>query len=176
MPSSSPKYYKVYRVQFPLSLADPDMPSPRYHNIIWVETDPGKSGVKHHVTGDIVAGMTYQGVPYHHPSNSNTKPHAIECIGYTEKSTEEWKTFLKTVPTPPAQKAFNIKTMKTEPFKTKTPLTFYQPGEARRPLWKCTEWTNNKAIPALKNAGYVKAGSPPASRPSSSGSTKSTKK
>ncbi|KAK7706084.1 hypothetical protein SLS63_014025 [Diaporthe eres] len=122
MSSSSTKYYKVYRVQFPLSLADPDMPSPRYHNIIWVETEAGKNGVKHHVTGDIV------GVAYHHPSNSKTKPHAIECIGYTEKSTEEWKAFLKGVPAPPAQKAFNVKTMKTEPFKTKNPLTFYQPG------------------------------------------------
>lgn len=152
------------------------MASPRYHNIIWVETDAGKTDVKHHVTGDIVAGMTYQGVAYHHPSNSKTKPHAIECIGYAEKSTKEWKTFLNGVPAPPAQKALNVKTMKTEPFKTKNPLTFYQPEEARKPLWKCTEWTNIYAIPALKKAGYVKAGLPPVSRSSSSGSNKSTKK
>lgn len=167
--------FKVYRVQFPLAMKDPDIEStaPRYHNIIWVETDPGKTGVKHHVTGDLVKGMYYEGVPYHHPSNSKTKPHAIDCLGYTEQGIDAWKKFLKErVPAPPAQKAFNPKTMKTEPFKTKSPLTFYAAGEKRRPLRKCTEWTNEDAIPALKAAGFIKAGSPPASRPPSSDAAK----
>lgn len=171
------QHYKVYKVQFPLSMADPDMPSPRYHNIIWVETVPGQTGIKHHVTGDLVSGMRYEGVPYHHPSNSKTKPHAIEYLGYTDATTDAWKAFLsKNVPAPPSQKAFNTKTMKTEPFKTKTPLTFYAAGEPRKPLWKCTEWTINHAIPALKKGGLIKAGSPRASRPGSSGSSGSGKR
>lgn len=160
--------YRVYKVQFPLTMKDPDItdPAPRYHNIIWVETVPGKNGIKHHVTGDLVKGMYYEGVAYHHPSNSKTKPAAFDCLGYTDKSPAEWDAFIKkNVPAPPPQKAFNTKTMKTEPFKLANPLTFYAPGEPRKPLRKCTEWTNQDAIPKLKAAGYIKAGSPPASRP-----------
>jgi hypothetical protein len=45
--------------------------------------------------------------------------------------------------------------MRTEPFKALNPLTFYEQGEARRPLIKCTEWTNDRAIPALRANSLV---------------------
>lgn len=66
-----------------------------------------------------------------------------------------WEQVLLATPTPPKQKAFNIATMTTEPFKTLNPLTFYNPGEPRRPLMKCTEWTEQYAIPALLKAGLI---------------------
>ncbi len=53
-------------------------------------------------------------------------------------------------PAPHKQKKFNPKTMKTEPIKPNG--DFYQPGEPRARLIKCTEWTVERAIPALQAA------------------------
>jgi hypothetical protein len=71
------------------------------------------------------------------------------------KHPADWDRVLRSVPAPPQQKAFNIKKMKTEPFKTQSPLTFYEPGEPRRPLVKCTEWTLERALPALRANGLI---------------------
>ncbi|TVY39518.1 hypothetical protein LSUB1_G003956 [Lachnellula subtilissima] len=56
-------------------------------------------------------------------------------------------------PPPPKQKHFNIATMKTEQMKPDG--TFYEPGEDRPPMIKCTEWTVNQAIPALYASGVL---------------------
>ena len=37
-------------------------------------------------------------------------------------------------------------------------LTFYNPGEARQPLIKWTEWTEQRAISALEQAGLINSG------------------
>lgn len=54
--------YRVYTVRFSLSMPDPDMPTPRYHTAIFVETGEDGSGYLHHVTGDITSmgGMRYE--------------------------------------------------------------------------------------------------------------------
>ena len=134
------------------------MPNPRFHTLIFVETNAqGRgTGVKHHVTGDIVQGMYYESKPYHDPSKSETL-HSKELIGYTPaaKYPMEFENILKSLPPPPKQKAFNVKTMKTKPVKSWNPLTFYKPGEARTPLRKCTEWTEQQAIPALGKARLI---------------------
>ena len=49
---------------------------------------------------------------------------------------------------PPKQKKFNPKTMRTEPVNAHG--EFYQPGEPRARLIKCTEWTVERAISALQ--------------------------
>ncbi|KAI1770155.1 hypothetical protein F4818DRAFT_434108 [Hypoxylon cercidicola] len=134
-------YYAVYKLRFNLAMQDPDVPGTRYHTVLFVETNPDKSGRMYHVTGDITSGMTFDTKSYHNPELSQNL-HTKEFI-------------LATVPAPEKQKAFNIRTMKTEPFKTWDPLTFYEPGEQRRPLFKCTEWTEQRAIPALKQAGLI---------------------
>jgi hypothetical protein len=67
----------------------------------------------------------------------------------------KWDTLLSTLPTPPQQKAYNIKTGRTEPFKALDPLTFYAADEERVLLVKCTEWTEERAIPALLQAGLI---------------------
>lgn len=51
--------YKMYEIGYTIAIPDPDMPSPRYHNVIFVETGPDGSGIIHHVTGDITSGMYY---------------------------------------------------------------------------------------------------------------------
>lgn len=133
-------------------MQDPDLPSPRYHNLLFVQTNaegPG-SGTKHQVTGDIVTGMYYESVPCADPETTESV-HAKTLLGYTQASTypEQWESVLRSIPPPPKQKAFNITTMKMEPVKLWDPLTFYAAGESRRSLEKCTEWTEQKAIPAL---------------------------
>ncbi|KAH9220779.1 hypothetical protein DL95DRAFT_266785, partial [Leptodontidium sp. 2 PMI_412] len=57
-------------------------------------------------------------------------------------------------PPPPKQKHFNVETMRTEQMKPDG--TFYQPDEYRPPTIKCTEWTENQAIPALYESGVLR--------------------
>ncbi|KAJ6019005.1 hypothetical protein N7522_001072 [Penicillium canescens] len=151
-------YYEVYLARYNLAIQDPDMPGPRFHTTIFVKTAADKSGILHHVTGDITSanGMVYIPQPRHSPEYSQSF-HSLEKLGVTpmSKHPADWDRVLRSVPAPPQQKAFNIKTMKTEPFKTQSPLTFYEPGEPRRPLVKCTEWTLERALPALRANGLI---------------------
>lgn len=157
---SNPQVYRVFKAKFKLAIQDPDMPGPRYHTIIFVETNgqgPG-SGVKHHVTGDIVSGMRYESTPIPDPKDDEVF-YSKELIGYTSAANypQVWDEFLETLPAPPRQKAFNLNTMRTEPVKTWEPLTFYEPNEPRRPLVKCTEWIEQQAIPVLISEGLLQS-------------------
>ena len=146
--------YNVYKIKYTISIPDPDMPSPRYHNVIFVQTQADGGGMIHHVTGDITSGMRYDTKPGKRPEASDTF-FAKEFIG-TIKATDyphEMNRVLEAQPPPPKQKHFNIATMKTEQMKPDG--TFYKPGEARPPMIKCTEWTVNLAIPALYASGIV---------------------
>ncbi|KAL4789139.1 hypothetical protein BDV19DRAFT_374589 [Aspergillus venezuelensis] len=86
--------------------------------------------------------------------------HSVEFIGFTPASTypEQWDVLLRSIKPPGQQKAFNLETMRTEPFKCLGPLTFYKDGEKRKPLVKCTEWTLEQAIPGLREGGLLIAG------------------
>lgn len=154
-----PDYFAVYIARFTLSLKDPDIPGPRFHHTIWVETDPkDKDGVKFHVIGDITSkgGMTYKSEECHDPM-SELECHSKEFLGYTvaKDFRRNWDRVLRGLPTPPKQKEFNIKTLKTELVKFWDPPTFYAPEEERHVPWKCTEWTNKYAIPALYESGLI---------------------
>ncbi|KKZ62345.1 hypothetical protein EMCG_03263 [[Emmonsia] crescens] len=152
------KQCRVYTVKFTLSMQDPDMPSPRYHTTIFVETEANGNGYVHHVTGDItsIGGMYYEKKYRERPELSRTF-YSRDLLGVTDASAYQnsWENVLRQVPPPPRQKSFNPKTMRTEPFKTENPLTFYEYGEVRQPLVKCTEWTLERAIPALRSAGLL---------------------
>ena len=152
-------YYPVYKLRFSLAMPDHDMPQPRYHTTIFVVTNQeDESGIVHHVTGDITSshGMQYEWKPRPRPEESTTY-HDKELLGYTLANgyPTSFDNVLKNVPAPSQQKAFNMNTMRTEPFKTLSPLTFYEQGEVRRPLIKCTEWANDRAVPALQAAGLI---------------------
>jgi hypothetical protein len=153
-----PQYYEVHLAKFNLAMQDPDMPGIRYHTTIFVRTGADNSGTIHHVTGDVtsVGGMSYTPRP-HDPSETF---HSLEKLGVTSVASHpsDWEKLLSMLPTPPQQKAFNVNTMRTEPFKTKCPLTFYQPWETRRPLVKCTEWIMERALPALRDSGLLVQG------------------
>ncbi|EJT76856.1 hypothetical protein GGTG_06770 [Gaeumannomyces tritici R3-111a-1] len=136
--------HAVYLVKSRVGLPDPDMPGPRYHHVIFVETNvQDRSGVKFHVVGDITSsgGMTYE-------SRAAAAPERAR-----------WDALLRGLPTPPRQKAFNAATGRAELVKAWVPgVVFYEPGEARHVPWKCTEWTNEHALPALWAAGFIVGG------------------
>ncbi|KAL6836597.1 hypothetical protein J3E69DRAFT_352760 [Trichoderma sp. SZMC 28015] len=109
------QWYSVYKLKFTLAVQDPDMPQPRYHTVVFVETDVDGGGTKFHVIGDITSGMSYESTTFHIEENSQPL-HSKELLGYTNviNFQQEWDSILKNIPPPPKQKAFNIETMKTE--------------------------------------------------------------
>ncbi|KAL4940232.1 SGNH hydrolase-type esterase domain-containing protein [Aspergillus oleicola] len=121
-----PETYEVYLLRYTLSLPDPDLLGPRYHTAIFVETGPPSSsiGTLHQVTGDITSpsGMYYFPQPKSEV-DKDQQPHSVEYIGITPKSSypEQWDKCLRDIPPPGQQKAFNVRTMRTEPFKSKDP-------------------------------------------------------
>ncbi|OCK73646.1 hypothetical protein K432DRAFT_312337, partial [Lepidopterella palustris CBS 459.81] len=77
-------YYPVYRLMFSLAMADPDMPQPRYHTTIFVETrQADQGGILHHVTGDITSsqGIRHEQKPRSRPEESRTF-YNKEFLGY----------------------------------------------------------------------------------------------
>lgn len=152
----------VYKVRYgPVDPPDPDVPGVRYHNVIFVETDEDGSGIIHHVTGDLVDGMHYERKPSPRPEDDDTRRfYDKEFLGTVLASSHPaaFDEVLRAQPPPPRQKRFNAKTLRTELFKPDG--GFYEPGEPRRPLVKCTEWTQQQAIPALLQSGTIERTKP----------------
>ncbi|KAF1842084.1 uncharacterized protein K460DRAFT_370088 [Cucurbitaria berberidis CBS 394.84] len=141
--------YNLYKVQYTLGMQDPLMGSEtRYHTVLFVETKADGGGHTFQVNGDLVSGMSYESISGPNPELSQTyfaKTHLgrIRIEDYPERLDG----LLQTVPPPPRQRAFNVKTMRTEQIKPDG--TFYQADEQRPPFIKCTEWTEQQALPAL---------------------------
>ncbi|KAH8812632.1 hypothetical protein F5884DRAFT_314137 [Xylogone sp. PMI_703] len=146
--------YDVYRVKYNIAIADPDMPSPRYHNVIFVKTEDNGDGFVHEVAGDITSGMYYDTRSSKWPDNSDDC-HSKELLGTIKASDypDELDQVLRALPPPPKQKHFNPQTMRTEQIKPDG--TFYEPGESGPPMIKCTEWIANQAVPALYASGIL---------------------
>jgi hypothetical protein len=146
--------FNVFKARYSLAIPDPDMPSPRYHTVIFVATNSDGSGFIHHVTGDLVTGMRYERKIGKMPEESGTF-HNKELLGKIQAA--DYPTRVDQVciaqPPPPPQKRFNPKTSKTEQFKPDG--TFYAPNEPREKMKKCTEWTEEQAIPALYASGVL---------------------
>ncbi|KNB18043.1 hypothetical protein FOXG_15696 [Fusarium oxysporum f. sp. lycopersici 4287] len=138
--------YPVYKVKSHMALPDPHMPPGRFHHAIFVETSDDGFGTLHHVTGDVTSA---NGMSYESYTSSNVHP-------------QQWSSVLASLPTPPQQKASNPKNQgRVEPFKEKVGgygYVFYTDGEERKPLWKCTEWVEWYAIPALHERGLIQSG------------------
>ncbi|KAG5754069.1 hypothetical protein H9Q69_010129 [Fusarium xylarioides] len=162
----APEWYPVYKVKYNISFPDPHMPAGRLHHAIFVQTKKDRSGTLYHVTGDITSrgGMTYESKKTRNPPQSQTF-HSWELLGYTHSDIHpaQWNAVLASLPTPPQQKASNPKKQgQVEPFKEKLgdyQFIFYAPGEEQQPLWKCTEWVEWYAIPALWEHGLIQQGS-----------------
>ncbi|KAI5864898.1 hypothetical protein GGS23DRAFT_619607 [Durotheca rogersii] len=160
MLSMAPKFHPVYKVRSKIAFPDPHMPPGRLHHDIFVETDPEGTGHLYTVVGDITSrgGMVYASKKAANPLGSESF-HSRELLGYTPSDThpDEWDSVLGSLPTPPQQKAPNpARHGRVEPFKQKISdyeYVFYESGEEHRPLWKCTEWIEQYAIPTLRSKG-----------------------
>lgn len=148
---------RVFLIRSNLAIQDPDVPSPRWHTTLFVETEKDGAGYIHEVNGDITSPQSMKYSPsFQNAPETSEGFFSKEFLGFTASlHLEPWRARLDSVPAPHQQKAFNLATMRTEPFKTLVPLAFYAPGEERKSLIKCTEWTLDRAIPALKEAGLI---------------------
>ncbi|KAM5454298.1 hypothetical protein MaudCBS49596_002315 [Microsporum audouinii] len=157
--ASSSTHYEVYKVKHMLAMQDPEETETRYHTILFIVTDDNGDGYTHHVTGDITAGMTYQCRRDERPEALETF-HKKEFLGLVSKSKHpaEVDRVCLSIPAPHSQKRFNPQTMRYEQFKPDG--SFYAPGEPRPRYFKCTEWIENKVIPALFQAGVLEQGAP----------------
>lgn len=147
--------YNVYRVETKLGMQDPLMgPEERGHNAIFVEM--GQDGGRIlQVTGAITDadGMYFEEKYDKHPEKSETylRKHYLGQIQATQYSNVVQ--LLRSIPAPPLQRDFDYKTMSWIP--CKPDKSRYGPGEVIPPYIKCTEWTLQKAIPALENSGLL---------------------
>ncbi|KAM0281395.1 hypothetical protein ACHAQK_003762 [Fusarium lateritium] len=155
-------WYPVHKVKSRMALPDPHMPPGRLHHAILVQTNKDSSGVLYHVVGDVTSrqGMTYESRKTENPADEQSF-HSQELLGYTHSDHHpgQWNSILGSLPTPPQQKASNPKKHgRVEPFKEKISdyqYVFYEPGDVRHPLWKCTEWVEWHAIPTLREHGLI---------------------
>ncbi|KAI9667123.1 MAG: hypothetical protein M1831_001300 [Alyxoria varia] len=113
------------------------------------------SGTIHEVTGDLVTGMQYHSRRAGSPLNEPLL-HDRTLLGVVDKEDypEKFEAVCRGQPPPRRQKKFNIRTMRTEPVKSNG--EFYQDGEERGRLRKCTEWTEEQVIPALWHERVLK--------------------
>ncbi|ESZ93707.1 hypothetical protein SBOR_5892 [Sclerotinia borealis F-4128] len=149
--------HKIYKIQWHLAFQDPLMPqTTRYHTNIFIETQSDGSGTIHEVNGDIVSinGMTYFQIPSP-PPQSLESFYRRSLLGEIDISDlEEVTEVLKSTAAPPRQRWFSPRSMKMEACKVDG--SPYGEGEKVPAYWKCTEWTNEKAIPALLAKRLIK--------------------
>ncbi|KAF2623979.1 hypothetical protein BU25DRAFT_304479, partial [Macroventuria anomochaeta] len=111
---------------------------PRYHSVLFVETQADGGGQIFHVTSDLVSGRRCENKSGRNPELSQTyyaKTHLgrIRLEDYPERLDQ----LLQTVPPPHRQRAFNPKTMATEQIKPNG--SFYEANEQKPPYIKCTK-------------------------------------
>ncbi|KAH6704234.1 hypothetical protein BKA61DRAFT_636059 [Leptodontidium sp. MPI-SDFR-AT-0119] len=147
--------HNVYKVQYRLGMQDPLIPGIRYHTVIFIETDADGGGYIYHVTGDIAStdGMTYQCKKGRPPEQSDTFYRKTYLGQIRVSDLKEVGRLLQSVPPPPRQRIFITTTMKYE--QCKPDGTLYGSHEERPPYSKCTEWTEQRAIPTLEQAGII---------------------
>ncbi|KAJ5722221.1 hypothetical protein N7488_000256 [Penicillium malachiteum] len=157
-------WYKVYTPEFDKVAFDPLDPRKRYHTGIFVERDPGSlEGEQFHVTGDIIArsGMRFEVRENYVPAASKYF-YRTTHIGWIHKNDyPKVKGILEALPRPTKQQGLDF--WSKDPAKrnkltwTKQNGDLYGPGEERRPIIKCNEWTHELAIPKLRDEGVLQS-------------------
>ncbi|KAF7879204.1 hypothetical protein EAF04_000402 [Stromatinia cepivora] len=149
--------HKICKIQWHLAFQDPLMPqTTRYHTNLFIETSPDGSGTIYEVNGDIVSvnGMPYFQFPSPPPESVDSF-YRKTLLGEIDASDMDGVAeVLKSIPAPPRQRWFNPRGMRMEACKVDGKP--YGVGEEVPEFWKCTEWTNGKAIPALWGNGLIR--------------------
>lgn len=154
--------YRVYRPEFDTVAFDPLDPAKRYHEGVFIELDAktGK-GTLFHVTGDIISnnGMFYE-ERRDYASGLSDHLHSFKQIGWVRQvdfHSGRLAALLRDLPRPTKQQGLNFWVKPyTDLIWTKQDGEPYGSGEPRRPVFKCNEWTNLHAIPALRDAGILR--------------------
>jgi hypothetical protein len=166
MSSAQSDWYAVFNPSFDTVAFDPLDPQKRYHEGIFVEDNPEtQKGIMFHVTGDIIAasGMRFE-LKIGYAAWASVHLHSYPQIGWVRRADFESgriEAMLRALPTPTRQQGLNFwgkgpSSGYHEYIWTKENGEPYGPGEQRRPIIKCNEWTHQLAIPALINAGILR--------------------
>lgn len=162
------EWFRVFKPEFDMVAFDPLDPAKRYHTGIYVETNQeGYEGKLFHVTGDIIAA---NGMIYEERENYVAEELAYlyryddTQIGWVLKADYHLgriSSILRALPKPTKQQGINFwekdpVTGRHEIIWTKEDGERYGPGEQRRPVFKCNEWTDQHAVPALRQAGVLR--------------------
>ncbi|KAH7383541.1 hypothetical protein BKA64DRAFT_682543 [Cadophora sp. MPI-SDFR-AT-0126] len=147
----------VYKIKYTLAIPDPFMNQPRHHTVLFlpVPSHPSGSGTIHHVIGDLVSGMSYACRLEPKPESVDTF-YSRELLGHVNEDDypKAFEDILKRLDPPPMQRRFSTKTMRIE--QCKPDGSWYEEGEVKGRTWKCAEWIDEKAVPALIKAGLLK--------------------
>jgi hypothetical protein len=128
----------------------------RYHNILFFETQADGSGRAIQVNGTIAdaSGMLFY-------ESSSLAPEASEAFHQKYYLGQIWAKdyqavvkVLEGLEKPPRQRIFDTKWVGY--VKCKSDGTRYSEGDKEMEYWKCTEWTLERAIPALDMSGFLK--------------------
>ncbi|KAK2767025.1 hypothetical protein FQN54_006343 [Arachnomyces sp. PD_36] len=162
------QWYRVLQPEFDTVAHDPLDPPKRYHTGIFIETNQTRAeGKLFHVTGDVIAanGMWYEERQYH-AARDLTETHRYDDtqIGWVLRADYDSGrigSVLRALPRPTKQQGINFweidpVTGRHEIIWTKENGERYAPGEERRPVFKCNEWTNRLAAPALRETGILR--------------------
>lgn len=166
MSSAQSDWCAVFNPSFDTVAFDPLDLQKRYHEGIFVEDDPKtQQGIMFHVTGDIIApsGMRFE-TKEGYAAQASAHLHSYAQIGWvrrTDFDSGRIKAMLRALPTPTKQQGLNFwgkgpSSGYHEYIWTKTNGEPYGPGEQRRPIIKCNEWTHQLAIPTLMNADILR--------------------
>jgi hypothetical protein len=158
--------FKVFKSELDSVAHDPLDPAKRYHDGIFVETNPSLgTGTMFQVTGDVISqhGMRYE-ERFDYRPGSEAPLHRLTQIGVVSKADFERGVvgrILSGLPTPSKQQGLDFwetdpKTGRHELIWTKQNGDPYGPGDTRRPVFKCNEWTSRCAIPALRDAHVLR--------------------
>lgn len=149
--------YNVFRVETRLGVQDPLMGSAiRNHNSVFIETSDDGSGRVLQVNGNLVdsGGMYFEDIQSLSPQAEDTfiRKHRLGQINAIDygKVVE----LLKSIDPPPRQRIWSY----TERawVQCRPDGALYGENEEKPRYWKCTEWTLEKAIPALIESGLLR--------------------
>lgn len=156
------EWYKVSTPEFDTVAFDPLDPPKRYHTGVFIETDSGASkGALFHVTGDVIAknGMRFE-VRANYVPSATKYFHKTTVIGWIRKADyTRIRGILEALPKPTKQQGLDFwskdRLRRNKITWTKENGELYGPGEERRPIMKCNEWTHELAIPKLRQEGIL---------------------
>ncbi|CAG8093299.1 unnamed protein product [Penicillium salamii] len=155
-------WYKVFTPEFDTVAYDPLDPPKRYHTGVFVETDAGTlQGVLLQVTGDIIAssGMRFEVKENFVPAAEKYFHRTTEVGRICKSDFPRIRGILEALPTPTKQQGLDFWSLDSNKRNkltwTKQNGDLYGPGEQRRPIMKCNEWTHQLAIPTLQREGIL---------------------